>query len=125
MEQFVIKGLTELASALQLIEKMKSGPIEQVNAAQLDNIQHNVIGFYKNLIQEWILKWAMEDKSSSVQQGSSFMDAVDIIQKSINRIEADFDQLNLLYTEHMLEELSKKLVIGDVARFVYNMKLWL
>ena len=46
------------------------------------------------------------------------MDAVDIIQKSINRIEADFDQLNLLYTEHMLEELSKKLVIGDVARFV-------
>ena len=50
MEQFVIKGLTELASALQLIEKMKSGPIEQVNAAQLDNIQHNVIGFYKNLI---------------------------------------------------------------------------
>lgn len=125
MEQFVIKGLTELASALQLIEKMKSGPIEQVNAAQLDNIQHNVIGFYKNLIQEWILKWAMEDKSSSVQQGSSFMDAVDIIQKSINRIEADFDQLNLLYTEHMLEELSKKLVIGDVARFVYNMRDWL
>ena len=65
MEQFVIKGLTELASALQLIEKMKSGPIEQVNAAQLDNIQHNVIGFYKNLIQQWILKWAMEDKSNS------------------------------------------------------------
>ena len=125
MEQFVIKGLTELASALQLIEKMKSGPIEQVNSAQLDNIQHNVIGFYKNLIQQWILKWAMEDKSDSVHQGSSFMDAVDIIQKSINRIEADFDQLNLLYTEHMLEELSKKLVIGDVARFVYNMKLWL
>ena len=67
----------------------------------------------------------MEDKSDSAQQGSSFMDAVDIIQKSINRIEADFDQLNLLYTEHMLEELSKKLVIGDVTRFVYNMKLWL
>jgi hypothetical protein len=58
---------------------MKIGPVDQINPAQLDNIQHNVIGFYKNLIQQWILKWAMEDPAGSAQQGTSFRDAMDII----------------------------------------------
>jgi hypothetical protein len=43
----------------------------------------------------------------------------------MNRIEAEFDQLNLRYTEHMLEKMSKDIVIGDTVKFVYNMKLWL
>jgi hypothetical protein len=81
---------------------MKNMPIEQINAAQLDNIRHNVIGFYKNLIQQWVIKWAKEDTTGVASEGTSFMDAVNLIRDKMGRVENEFDQLNLLYTEQML-----------------------
>jgi len=78
---------------------MKNMPIEQINAAQLDNIRHNVIGFYKNLIKEWVIKWAKEDTTGVASEGTSFMDAVDLIRGKMGIIEDEFDKLNLLYTQ--------------------------
>lgn len=125
MQSFVIKGLREITGALQFLEDAKNKPIAQINAAQLDNVRHNVIGFYRNLIQEWIMKWAQEDTTGNAASGTSFMSAVELIQDNINRIENDFDQINLKYTEYALEQLSNQLVVGNTARFIYNMKLWL
>lgn len=125
MQEFVINGLREVASALQTIEQMKNAPIDQLNAAQLDNIRHNVIGFYKNLIQQWMIKWAKEDTTGNAAEGTSFMNAVELIQDNMNRIENEFDQLNLKYVEYALEKLSNQLIVGNTARFIYNMKLWL
>lgn len=125
MEQFVIKGLSETANAYQLIEQMKNMPIEQINAAQLDNIRHNVIGFYKNLIKEWVIKWAKEDTTGVASEGTSFMDAVDLIRGKMGIIEDEFDKLNLLYTQQMLQNKAEELVVGDKDRFIYNMVEWL
>lgn len=126
IEKFINNGINELAKVVQTLDQFNNSEVNLDNLPQLIRMKSQVIGFYQNIVNQYITKYIYGSNDNYFDPSTAIGMHLSLIQQRMQIIKNNYDNQLLRYTSAIIDKCADETVdIGDKERFKTNAKLWL
>lgn len=126
IDKFLVNGLQEIHDASIQLQSMKDLEASDINAQKLMRIKTDVVGFYENILTQYILPLLRNSNHPLVVGGGAINNSARIIDNALQYIKSSFDEQLERYTDFIVDKfVDENVDVGDKERMRINMKLWL
>ena len=126
VSDFIADGMQEINKANATLRQMLSVDPSQIDSKKLYSIRTDVIGYYRSIINNYIVPFTRNTTNPTLQPGGALYATVANILDKCTHTQQLYDYVLRQHVEKMIDDfVDSNVNIGDKERFKVNCKLWL
>lgn len=126
VSDFIADGMQDINKANATLRQMLSVDPSQIDSKKLYSIRTDVIGYYRSIINNYIVPFTRNTTNPTLQPGGALYATIANILDKCTHTQQLYDYVLRQHVEKMIDDfVDSNVNIGDKERFKVNCKLWL
>lgn len=123
---FISDGMQDINKANADLREMLNLDPAQIDDSRLYQIKTDVVGYYRSIINNYIIPFTRNTTNSTLQPGGALYSTITSILDKCTHTQQLYDYVLRLHVEALINNfVDSNVNIGDKERFKVNCKLWL
>lgn len=126
VSDFIVDGMQDINKANATLHSMLAIDPANIDSKQLYSIRTDVIGYYRSIINNYIIPFTRNTTNQTLQPGGALYSTIRNILDKCTHTQQLYDYVLRVYVEKLIDNfVDSNVNIGDKERFKVNCKLWL